>query len=112
MPATNLLTATPDEAAIIIAAALGSAADLLRLAVACRRFALKCIAAPRAPRAAPTGSGAAAAAQQAEMWSIAEEVARRWIAGCTDQEPRSGELAGSDVGGGGAASGCGVRSVA
>jgi hypothetical protein len=94
MPATNLLTATPDEAAIIIAAALGSAADLLRLAVACRRFALKCIAAPRAPRAAPTGSGAAAAAQQAEMWSIAEEVARRWIAGCTDQEhgwvPRRG----------------------
>ena len=58
--ATNLLTATPDEAAIIIAATLGSAADLLRLAVACRRFALKCIAAPRAPRGA-SSSGAAAA---------------------------------------------------
>ena len=93
--ATNLLTATPDEAAIIIAAALGSATDLLRLAAACRRFALKCIAAPsRAPRAAASSSGAAAAAQQAEMWSIAEEVARRWIIDCTEQErgwvPRRG----------------------
>jgi hypothetical protein len=47
--ATNLLTTTPDEAAILIAVALGSAADLLRLAVACRRFALKCIAAPPPP---------------------------------------------------------------
>jgi hypothetical protein len=90
--ATNLLTATPDEAAIIIAAALGSATDLLHLAVACRRFALKCIA-PPPPRAAAS-SGAAAAAAAAEMWSIAEEVARRWIADCTEQErgwvPRRG----------------------
>jgi hypothetical protein len=92
--ATNLLTATPDEAAIIIAVALGSAADLLRLAAACRRFALKCIAAPLSPRAAAASSGAAAGAQQVEMWSIAEEVARRWIADCTNQErgwvPRRG----------------------
>ena len=91
--ATNLLTATPDEAAIIIAATLGSAAGLLRLAVACRRFALKCIAAPSPPRAAAS-SGAAAVQQQLEMWSIAEEVARRWIADCTDHErgwvPRRG----------------------
>jgi hypothetical protein len=94
---TNLLTATPDEAAIIIAAALGSAADLLHLAVACRRFALKYIAAPSPPRAASSGAAAAAAAaaaQQAEMWSIAKEVARRWIADCTHQErgwvPRRG----------------------
>ena len=68
--ATNLLTATPDEAAILVAASLGSAADLLRLAVACRRFALKCIAAPRAPRGASSSGAAAAAAQQLEMWSI------------------------------------------
>jgi hypothetical protein len=91
--ATNLLTATPDEAAILIACALGSATDLLRLAAACRRFALKCIAAPRAPRAA-SSSAAAAAAQELEMWSIAEEAARRWIADCTEQErnwvPRRG----------------------
>jgi hypothetical protein len=76
-------------------AALGSATDLLRLAAACRRFALKCIAAPSPPRAAAASSGAAAAAaQQAEMWSIAEEVARRSIVDCTDQErgwvPRRG----------------------
>jgi hypothetical protein len=90
--ATNLLTATPDEAAIVIACALGSATDLLHLAVACRRFALKCIAAPLSrPRGA---SSSAVAAQELEMWSIVEEVARRWIAGCTDQErgwvPRRG----------------------
>eukprot|EP01046_Picozoa_sp_COSAG06_P032103 COSAG06_NODE_3183_length_5718_cov_83.394910_4_plen_336_part_00 len=89
--ATNLLTATPDEAAIIIAAALGSAADLLHLAAACRRFALKCIAAP-SPRGA--GCSSSTAAQELEMWSIAEEAARRWIADCIDQErgwvPRRG----------------------
>jgi hypothetical protein len=55
-PSTNLLTATPGEAAILIAAALGSAADLLHLAVACRRFALKCIAARPPP---PSGAAAA-----------------------------------------------------
>jgi|EP01046_Picozoa_sp_COSAG06_P016455 hypothetical protein len=53
--ATNLLTATPDEAAIIIATALGNPVDLLHLAVACRRFALKCIAAPP-PRIASAGA--------------------------------------------------------
>jgi hypothetical protein len=93
--ATNLLTATPDEAALIVAAALADPEDLLRLARACRRFAIKCIAAPAAHRTAASGDGTAAAAtQQAEMWSIAEEVARRWIANCTDQErgwvPRRG----------------------
>ena len=63
--ATNLLTATPDEAAIIIACALHSAQDLLSLARACRRFAIKCIAAPAAHRNATTA--VAAAAQQAEI---------------------------------------------
>jgi hypothetical protein len=91
--ATNLLTATPDEAAIIIACALASARDLRSLAVACRRFAIKRIAAPVALHT-PASGGAAAAAQQAEMWAIAEEAARRWIATCTDQErgwvPRRG----------------------
>eukprot|EP01046_Picozoa_sp_COSAG06_P047721 COSAG06_NODE_6994_length_2683_cov_62.353702_1_plen_136_part_10 len=88
--ATNLLTATPDEAAIIIACALTSAQDLLSLARACRRFAIKCIAAPAAHRSATT----AAAAQQAEIWSIAAEAARRWISNGSDQErgwvPRRG----------------------
>eukprot|EP01046_Picozoa_sp_COSAG06_P023378 COSAG06_NODE_1852_length_8164_cov_4.582275_6_plen_289_part_00 len=93
--ATNLLTATPDEAAIIIACALTDPADLLHLAAACRRFFIKCIAAPSPPPSLTTSSGSAAAAAEAtEMWSIAEEVARRWIATCTDQEqgwvPRRG----------------------
>jgi hypothetical protein len=96
MAPANLLTATPDEAAIIIACALTDPRDLLRLARACRRFATKCIAAPAAHRCATSGGGAAAAAaQQAlEMWSIVEEAARRWIATCTHQErgwvPRRG----------------------
>ena len=91
--ATNLLTATPAEAALGIACALASAKDLLALAIAVpRRFSNKCIAAPQR-----TASGAAAVAtteQQAEMWSIIEEAARHWIATCTDQErgwvPRRG----------------------
>jgi hypothetical protein len=94
---TSLLTATPDEAAIHIAAALADPHDLLRLARACRRFATKCIAAPPAlPRTASAAGTAAAgaAAQQLEMLSIVEEAARRWIADCTDQErgwvPRCG----------------------
>eukprot|EP01046_Picozoa_sp_COSAG06_P019907 COSAG06_NODE_1435_length_9470_cov_31.749653_14_plen_124_part_00 len=39
--ANNLLTATPDEAAIIIACAITDPRDLLALAVACRRFFIK-----------------------------------------------------------------------
>jgi hypothetical protein len=39
----NLLTATPDEAALIIAAALNDPRHLLSLALACRRFATKCV---------------------------------------------------------------------
>ena len=84
--ATNLLTTTPDEAAIIIACALTDPMDLLRLARACRRFAIKCIATPAANRAAhASGCGTTAAQQALEMWSIVEEAARRWIATRTDQ---------------------------
>jgi hypothetical protein len=91
--ANNLLTATPDEAAIIIACAITDPRDLLALAVACRRFFIKCITA--APQHDPTpASGGTVAAQQAERRAIVEEVARRWIAACTDQErgwvPRHG----------------------
>jgi hypothetical protein len=90
--AANLLTATPDEAAIIIACALTDPGDLLRLAAACRRFFIKCIAAPPTPRT--TTSVGAAAAEATEMWSIVEEVGRRWIVDCNDQEqgwvPRRG----------------------
>ena len=88
--ATNLLTATPIEAALIIACALTDPTDLLHLAAACRRFFTKCIAAPSHRTACASGS----AAEATEMWSIAEEGGRRWIATCTDQErgwvPRCG----------------------
>eukprot|EP01046_Picozoa_sp_COSAG06_P003943 COSAG06_NODE_158_length_21760_cov_36.036979_11_plen_327_part_00 len=96
--AANLLTATPTEAALVIACALTDPRDLLALALACRRFFTRSIAAPPLPRsaagAAASGGTAAAAAQQVEMWSIIEEAARQWIARCTDQErgwvPRRG----------------------
>eukprot|EP01046_Picozoa_sp_COSAG06_P018216 COSAG06_NODE_1260_length_10074_cov_127.640000_4_plen_106_part_00 len=42
--ARGLLTATPGEAATLVACAPGGSTDLPPLAVACRRFALKCIA--------------------------------------------------------------------
>jgi hypothetical protein len=71
----------------IIACALTDPMDLLRLARACRRFAIKCIATPPANRTAhASGCGTTAAQQALEMWSIAEEAARRWIATRTDQE--------------------------
>jgi hypothetical protein len=60
--ATNLLTATPDEVALAIASALPCAADRVRLAAACRRYALKRI---------PHGGG--------ELLSLADESGRRWI---------------------------------
>ena len=41
---TNLLTATPDEAALAIACFLITARDLLSLRLTCRRFDIKCIA--------------------------------------------------------------------
>eukprot|EP01046_Picozoa_sp_COSAG06_P037614 COSAG06_NODE_4265_length_4419_cov_9.045139_1_plen_302_part_00 len=90
--ATNLLTATPAEAALGTACALTDPRDLLALALACRRFFTKCIAAPPPPSAA--SGGTAAAAQQAETWSIIQEAARQWITTCADQEqgwvPRRG----------------------
>ena len=76
--ATNLLTSTPDEAALAIACAVLTAKDLLSLALTCKRFSAKCIA------AGIGGGGGPAAAQ--EMLSIAEEAARRWVAGCSEQE--------------------------
>eukprot|EP01046_Picozoa_sp_COSAG06_P014854 COSAG06_NODE_933_length_11441_cov_12.056075_4_plen_295_part_00 len=91
--AANILTATPAEAALIIACALADPRDLLALAIAVPpRFANKCIAAP--PPHRRSASGTAAATQQTELWSIIQEAARRWTATCTDQErgwvPRRG----------------------
>ena len=71
--ATNLLTSTPDGAALTVACALLTARDLLCLRLSCRRFNIRCIVA---------GGSAAAAA----MLCIVEVAARRWLAGCSEQE--------------------------
>ena len=84
---TNLLTSTPDEAVLAIACFLTTARDLLGLALGFRRFSAKCIAAGMI-----IGGGGPAAA--AELLSIVQEAARRWVAGCSEQErgwvPRRG----------------------
>jgi hypothetical protein len=75
--ATCFLAMISDEAALLIALALPTAIDKLRLALVCRRY----------------GSRSAAAA--ADGWSVAEESARQWLLDeCSDQErgwaPREG----------------------
>jgi hypothetical protein len=76
------LTGTPDEVAMCIACCLDSPVDLLRLGVACRQFRLKTVPSPPAhpPGSGVAGDGPAAGAAPPEMWSVASEVARRWIA--------------------------------
>ena len=84
--AMNLLTATPEEAALNIACAVACPKSLVALALACRRYATKRIAAPRSWR----GGDATATAEGAEgmwlMWSIAEEAGRRWLEERSEQE--------------------------
>ena len=67
-----------DNTLLHIASFLPTARDLLCLQLACPRFAAKVIAHGE-------GGGAAAAAAP-EMLCIAEEAARLWLAGCSDQE--------------------------
>ena len=57
-----------------------SALDLLRLAIASRRYRSKTVAVPR-----PRG-GAGSAARPPEMISIVSEAARRWLAACSEAE--------------------------
>lgn len=77
--ATNLLTDTPEEAALAIASALCTAKDLLCLCLTCPRFAAKNLF----EESGAAGSAAAAAPQR---MSIVEEAARRQLAGATEQE--------------------------
>jgi hypothetical protein len=104
MSLAAVLDACTDDTLLAIAVDLASPADLLRLALTCRAAAQRFYFAAASYSAASSsssavssggsGGAAAAAAQQAEMWSIAEEAARRWIATCTEQErgwvPRRG----------------------
>lgn len=70
--ACKLLLETPDEVALAIACALDRPLDLVRLALACRRYRLKTVA--------DSTRSAGACARAPTMWSITEEAARRWIA--------------------------------
>ena len=81
---TCLLTAIPEEAALLVALALPTAAGRLSLALVCRRYGWRSAAAAAAATAAANGG-----------WSVAEESARCWLLDeCTAQErgwaPREG----------------------
>eukprot|EP01046_Picozoa_sp_COSAG06_P020023 COSAG06_NODE_1449_length_9437_cov_292.962305_6_plen_206_part_00 len=87
MPPACLLTATPDEAALLVALAVPTALDKLHLALACRRYGWRIVAA--------AAGAAAAGAAAADGWSVTEESARRWLVDeCSAQErgwaPREG----------------------
>jgi hypothetical protein len=79
--APELLTATSDEAALLIACYLTNPIDLLHLALVCRRYAAKSFGA-----ASPNPVGAVAAVGPDEWWSLVDESARRWLAQCSEQE--------------------------
>ena len=68
-----------DNTLLHIVRFLTSSKDLIRLQLTCPRFAAKVIA-------APSGEGGGGAAPAPEMLCIPEEAARRWVAGCSDQE--------------------------
>ena len=76
----------PDEVMLQICSFLG-VRELGRLGCVSQRFAEKSIA-------APGGGGEPAAAAAPERLSLAEEAARRWVEGCSEQErgwvPRRG----------------------
>ena len=67
----------PDEVTLKICSFLG-VRELGRLGCVSQRFAEKSIAAP--------GGGGEPAAATPERLSLAEETARRWVAGCSEQE--------------------------
>jgi hypothetical protein len=73
-----LLDSIMDDTLLHIATFLTAAKELLCLQLTCSRFATKCIAAP--------SSGGLGAAAAPEMLSLVEEAARRWLAGCSEQE--------------------------
>ena len=85
-PSSLLGDGMTDDTLLHIVRFLSTARDLVRPQLTCPRFATKCIPGPSA------GGGAAAAPE--EMLCIAEEAARRWVAGCSEQErgwvPRRG----------------------
>ena len=82
-----LLKLFTDETLLHVACFLSTARDLLSLQLTSKRFATECIA-------LSGGAGAGPPAAAPEMLSIAQEAARWWVAGCSEQErgwvPRCG----------------------
>ena len=70
-----------DDTLLHIASFLPTASDLLRVQLTSKRFGARCIAAPSSG-----GGGPASAAAASERLSLAEEAARRWVAGRSEQE--------------------------
>ena len=86
-PCALLGDGVTDDVLLHIATFLTTAKDLLRLQLTHERFASECIA-------APSGRVGGPVAAPEEMLCLAEEAARRWVAGCSEQErgwvPRRG----------------------
>jgi hypothetical protein len=72
----NLLTGVTDDTLQHIVSCVPSAKDLLRLGLSCVRLGTCSV----------RGVDVIAAAAPAQLWSIVEEEARRWLMKCTDQE--------------------------
>jgi hypothetical protein len=89
---TNLLLDTPDEVAMAIACQLGSATDLLRLGMACKRFRVKPSTKiePKCdrlrPAAVPSLRGELHPTTHTGLCSVMNEAGRRWLMGCSQEQ--------------------------
>ena len=85
----NLLTGLDDDTLLAIAMFLPTAIDVLRFGLTCTRFSTRCVGGGAAAALSAAVAVAAAAAPAVagsagtEMWSLASEAARRWIAACS-----------------------------
>lgn len=80
----RLLVDTPDEAAIRIAQLLGDPRQMLRLAIACKRFRVKSFAwwrevSRQQPRLVAGGQPSTALVGAAHPITLVDEAARRWV---------------------------------
>ena len=92
-PCPLLSDGITDDTLLHVARFLTSAKDLLSLRLTHTRFSARVISAPSGGRGIG-GVGGGPAAPAPERLSLAEEAARRWVAGCSEQErswvPRRG----------------------
>ena len=78
-PAARLLLETPDEVIMIIACALDSPVDLLRLGMACRRFRVRLWSVASRTDDEGSSGGAWVSGTNLEPLSTVAEAARRWV---------------------------------